>query len=76
MHLEAIGFSIATFFSTLLGGLFAIKFKDKLHLIMGFTAGVLLGIVSFDILPEIISQVNDNHLNAIEPMIALVINFL
>jgi zinc transporter ZupT len=76
MHLEAIAFSIATFFSTLLGGLFAVKFKDKLYLIMGFTAGVLLGIVSFDIFPEIISQVNDNHLNAIEPMIALVVNFL
>ena len=76
MNLEAIIFSIATFFSTLLGGLFAAKFKDKLYLIMGFIAGILLGVVSFDIFPEIISQVNDNKLKAIEPMIALVVGFL
>jgi len=76
MNLEAIIFSIAAFFSTLLGGLFAARFRDKLHLIMGFIAGVLLGVVSFDIFPEIISQVNDNNLPAIEPMIALVAGFL
>jgi ZIP family zinc transporter len=76
MNLEVIIFSIATFFSTLFGGLFAVRFKDKIHLIMGFIAGILLGVVSFDIFPEIISQVNDNNLKAIEPMIALVVGFL
>jgi len=74
--MQAIIFSIITFFSTLLGGLFAIRFKNKLHLIMGFTAGVILGVVSFDILPEIISQVNENNIRPIEPMIALVSGFL
>ena len=68
--------SAVTFVSTLLGGLFAVKFKNKLHLIMGFTAGVLLGVVAFDIFPEIINQVNKNNFNPIEPMIALVIGFL
>jgi ZIP family zinc transporter len=43
---------------------------------MGFIAGILLGVVCFDIFPEIISQVNDNKLKAIEPMIALVVGFL
>lgn len=43
---------------------------------MGFTAGVLLGVVSFDIFPEIISQVNKNNIPAIEPMLALVLGFL
>jgi ZIP family zinc transporter len=74
--MQAIIFSIITFFSTSLGGLFAIRFKNKLHLIMGFTAGVILGVVSFDILPEIISQVNENNIRPIEPMIALVSGFL
>ncbi|MDO8436090.1 MAG: ZIP family metal transporter [bacterium] len=69
-------FSFATFLSIFIGGLFAVKFKDKLHLLMSFIAGVLLGVVSFEILPEIISQVNENKLQAIEPMIALVIGFL
>lgn len=74
--MQAILFSIAAFFSTLLGGFFAVKFKNKIHLIMGFTAGVLLGVVSFEIFPEIISQVNKNNFKAIEPMIALVLGFL
>ena len=44
--------AIATFFSTLLGGLFALRFKDKLHLILGFSAGAVLGVAFFDLLPE------------------------
>ncbi len=43
---------IATFFSTLLGGLFALKFKDKLHLVLGFSAGAVIGVAFFDLLPE------------------------
>lgn len=74
--MQAIILTIFTFFSTLLGGLFAVKFKDKLHLIMGFTAGVLLGVVSFDIFPEIINQIKENHFSSTEVMIALVIGFL
>ena len=74
--MEAVLLSIATFFSTLFGGLFAVKYKNKLHLIMGFTAGVLLGVVSFDIFPEIISRVNAGGFKPVEPMIALVLGFL
>jgi len=46
--------SLLTFVSTFLGGLVGLKYKDKLHLILGFTAGVLLGVVAFDIFPELI----------------------
>jgi len=74
--MEAIILSIATFFSTLFGGLFAVKYKSKLHLIMGFTAGVLLGVVAFDIFPEIITRVSEGGFNPVEPMIALVAGFL
>jgi zinc transporter ZupT len=68
--------SIATFFSTLLGGLFAAKYKDKLHYIMAFAAGVLLGVVAFDIFPEIIEQVKIHNFNSVEAMVALVLGFL
>ncbi len=44
--------TLATFFSTLVGGLFAIKFKDKLHLVLGFSAGAVIGVAFFDLLPE------------------------
>ncbi len=74
--MEALLFSIATFFSTYSGGLLAVKLKNKLHLIMGFTAGVLLGVVFFDIAPEIFAQVKLYNFNANEIMIALVVGFL
>jgi len=76
MNIEIIVLSLATFFSTLLGGLFAVRFRNKLHLIMGFIAGVLLGVVSFEIFPEIISETQANGFDPIAPMIALVIGFL
>lgn len=44
--------SLATFFSTLFGGLFALKFKDRLHLILGFSAGAVIGVAFFDLIPE------------------------
>ncbi len=43
---------MATFVSTFLGGLFALRFKDKLHLILGFSAGAVIGVAFFDLLPE------------------------
>lgn len=44
--------SIATFLATFFGGLFALKFKDKLHLILGFSAGAVVGVAFFDLIPE------------------------
>ena len=44
--------AIAAFFSTLIGGLFALRLKDKLHLILGFSAGAILAVAFFDLLPE------------------------
>ena len=41
--MSAVLLALTTFFSTTAGGLFALKFRDRLHLILGFTAGVLLG---------------------------------
>lgn len=50
---------LATTISTALGGLFAIKFKDKLHLILGLSAGAVLGVALFDLLPESIILTKD-----------------
>ncbi len=44
--------TIAAFFSTLVGGLFALHLRDRLHLILGFSAGAILGVAFFDLLPE------------------------
>ncbi len=50
--LYAIAF--AAFISTLLGGLFALRLRDRLHLILGFSAGAIVGVAFFDLLPEAI----------------------
>ena len=44
--------AIGAFVSTMLGGLFALKFQDKLHLILGFSAGSVIGVAFFDLFPE------------------------
>jgi len=49
-----IAITIAAFAATLLGGLFALRFKDKLHLILGFSAGAVIGVAFFDLIPEAI----------------------
>jgi len=74
--MEMILLSIGTFFSTFLGGFFLIKNKDKLHRVLGFTAGVLMGVVFFDIFPEIIELINKNNFSITNVMIALILGFL
>ncbi|HEU5440709.1 MAG TPA: ZIP family metal transporter [Ktedonobacterales bacterium] len=74
--MTAVLLSLATFVSTLLGGLFALRHRDRLHLILGFTAGVLVGLVAFDLLPEIFSRVVELGISSAGPMLALVIGFL
>lgn len=69
-------FAFLAFVSTLIGGMVGIKYHDRLHLILGFTAGVLLGVVSFDIFPEIFILVTNLGIPPIQPMIALVAGFL
>ena len=69
-------FSIATFLSTLSGGIVALKNKKYLHHILGYTAGIILGVIAFDILPEIFRLAQENHIDPTKPMIALVIGFL
>ena len=74
--MPTILFSLLTFISTFLGGLFAVRFKNQLHSIMAFAAGVLLGVVCFDIFPEIIEQIKIYDFKASQAMIALVVGFL
>lgn len=44
--------AIGAFVATFLGGLLAIRWSDKLHLVLGFSAGALIGVAFFDLLPE------------------------
>jgi ZIP family zinc transporter len=42
----------AAFAATMIGGLFALWFRDKLHLILGFSAGAVIAVAFFDLIPE------------------------
>ncbi len=46
---------VATGLATFVGGSLALRLKDQLHLILGFTAGALLAVAFFDLLPEALS---------------------
>lgn len=53
MRFIALTFASMTFVSTGVGGLAAIRFRDRLHLLLGFSSGAVLGVALFDLLPEI-----------------------
>ena len=38
--------------ATLIGGALALRFRDKLHLLLGFSAGTVIAVALFDLLPE------------------------
>jgi zinc transporter ZupT len=68
--------SAATFCSTLAGGLTALKNKNRLRRFLGFTAGVLLGVVAFDLLPEIFKTLQAKQQSVTGAMVMLVCGFL
>lgn len=68
--------SLAAFLSTFGGGITAIKNSKRMHYILGFTAGVILGVIAFDILPETFALAQKHHIDPTKPMIALVVGFL
>jgi len=49
----AIVLAAVTALATTAGGALALRSRDRLHLVLGLSAGLLLGLVSFDLLPEV-----------------------
>lgn len=52
----AIFLAALTVAATAIGGLIALKAKDRFHLVLGLSAGLLLGLVGFDLLPEVFAE--------------------
>jgi zinc transporter ZupT len=59
MTLFLIGVAAAV--STSLGGVFALRHRDRLHLILGFTAGAVMAVAILDLLAEAIELSVGNH---------------
>ncbi len=53
--------AIGAFMATFMGGLLALVFRDKLHLILGFSAGAIVGVAFFDLLPEAIELAQSTY---------------
>ena len=72
----AIILAALTAISTLAGGALALKAKNRLHLVLGLSAGLLLGLVAFDLLPEVFELGTQEFLHAPIVSIALIAGFL
>ena len=49
----ALILALCTVVSTSLGGMVALRARDRMHLVLGASAGILLGLVAFDLIPEV-----------------------
>jgi ZIP family zinc transporter len=72
----AIGLAALTAIATTAGGYLAIRAKDRLHLVLGLSAGLLLGLVAFDLLPEVFELGSSELLGAPAVSVALIAGFL
>ncbi len=57
--LAAIG--LAAGLATLLGGWLALRFANRIHLVLGFSAGAVIGVALFDLLPESLRLARETH---------------
>jgi zinc transporter ZupT len=72
----ALGLAAITAVATALGGLLALKSRDRLHLVLGLSAGLLLGLVAFELLPEAFNHDAGEFLNVPITAIALIGGFM
>ena len=71
-----IGLAAVTVLATLSGGLLALRAKDRFHLVLGLSAGLLLGLVGFDLLPEVFEMSSSEFGGVRTVSIALIAGFL
>ncbi len=69
-------FAVLTVVSTFAGGTFALHQAKRMHLVLGFTAGVVLGVVAFDLLPEVFDLSHGLTLGVPSAMLTFIAGFL
>lgn len=72
----AIALAAVTALATGLGGFLALRSRDRLHLTLGLAAGLLLGLVAFDLMPEVFAINTETFGNVPVVSLAFVAGFL
>lgn len=72
----AIIFAAITVLATTLGGFIALRASDRFHLVLGLSAGLLLGLVGFDLLPEVFEMNKTMWLGVPAVSVAILAGFL
>lgn len=72
----AVLFTLGMFVAAVIGGLVVVRYKRQLRHIMGLTAGIIMGVIAFDVLPEMFEIVHKFNLDPTWVMVALVVGFL
>jgi ZIP family zinc transporter len=71
-----IALAATTVLATFSGGMLALRAKDRFHLVLGLSAGLLLGLVGFDLLPEVFEMNANNLVGVRATSVALIAGFL
>ena len=72
----AIVVALLTVLATTAGGLLALRARDRMHLVLGLSAGLLLGLVAFDLIPETLHLSEADVMGIPVPMLGFVGGFL
>lgn len=62
--------------AALAGGYTAIRSRKQLHIAMALTSGLVLGLVAFDLLPEIFEGAESSSMDPVWPMVLFAAGFL
>src|SRR5690348_1920060 len=68
--------AFGSFVTTLLGGVAAVRIGDRRHLVLGLAAGLMLGVVLFDLLPEALGEQPEHLFGVPVVMLAAMAGFL
>ena len=74
--MEVFLFTVAASLAALAGGIVAMRRRGSLDASVALTSGLVLGLVTFDLLPEIFGIAQSQKLDPVWPMIAMTTGFL
>jgi ZIP family zinc transporter len=72
----AILLALVSLVSTLIGGVVAMRIRDRLHLVLGLAGGVMLGVVGFDLVPEALHEAGREVFGVPAALLTAVAGFL